>query len=48
MKQIIVLTAMVALGISIFKLIAGDGDDSIMHTMKDVWEEEIAMRTSFP
>ncbi len=47
MKQIIVLTAMVALGLALFNMIAGDGD-SVKSHMKDVFETEIEMRTNYP
>jgi hypothetical protein len=40
--------AMIALGMSIFWMIAGSEEGSIMNTMKGVWEGEIILRTSSP
>lgn len=48
MKQIIVMTAMIVLGIAIFSLIAGEDDSSIINVVKGVWEQEIQMRTNAP
>ena len=48
MKQFIVLLAMIALGMAIFYLIAGEQDSSIMSNLGDVWAEEIEMRRSLP
>ena len=48
MKQIIIMGAMIALGLAIFSLVAGDGEGSIISTLQDVWEGEIFLRTSFP
>ncbi|HPO04273.1 MAG TPA: hypothetical protein PLV37_01995 [Bacillota bacterium] len=48
MKQIIVMVAMIALGIAIFKLVAGGDDGSIIGMMKGIWEQEIEMRTGSP
>ncbi|NLY70930.1 MAG: hypothetical protein GX076_04525 [Clostridiales bacterium] len=48
MKQLIVMLVMVVLGIAIFNLIAGDEGHSILNVMKDVWEEEIQIRTNYP
>ena len=47
-KQIIIMTAMITLGIAIFRLIAGGDDGSIMSVMKGVWEQEIVLRTGSP
>ncbi|MGI6732836.1 MAG: hypothetical protein ACOX4J_01490 [Anaerovoracaceae bacterium] len=48
MKQIIILSAMIALGIVLFRLISGTDDGSILGVMKGVWEQEIEMRTGLP
>ncbi|HPX71005.1 MAG TPA: hypothetical protein PL035_02485 [Bacillota bacterium] len=44
MKQLIVLTAMILLGIFIFQLIAGRQDGSVFNEVKNVWEMEIEAR----
>jgi hypothetical protein len=48
LKQIIVMGATIALGIAIFRLIAGSDEDSVMSLMKIFWEKEILIRTEFP
>jgi hypothetical protein len=48
MKQLIVMAATVALGIVLFQLFAGDTDDSILSVLKNVWEQEIAIRSGHP
>ncbi len=48
MKQIIIMAAMIALGIAIFRLIAGGDDGSILGVMKGVWEQEIEMWADSP
>ncbi|MGI6728144.1 MAG: hypothetical protein ACOX4P_06245 [Anaerovoracaceae bacterium] len=48
MKQLIVMIAMVVLGISIFNLIAGGDEGSIVSVVKGVWGQEIEMRTGSP
>lgn len=47
-KQIIIMAAMIALGIAIFRLIAGGDDSSVLSVMKGVWEQEIEMWTNSP
>lgn len=47
MKQFIVLCAMIALGVFLFRLIAV-GNDSLYGAVKTVWEGEIAARSVFP
>lgn len=44
MKQIIIMTAMVTLGILIFQMVAGDGKDSMKESVKTVWKKEIVER----
>ncbi len=48
MKQIIIMGAMIALGMTIFCLIIGSEDGTILNTLKGVWEGEIIIRTSSP
>ncbi|MBQ3921442.1 MAG: hypothetical protein II689_04300 [Firmicutes bacterium] len=45
MKQLIVLTATVMLGIFLFTLIAGSQDGSIYSALRGVWVREAASRT---
>lgn len=48
MKQFIVLCSTVLLGIAIFYLIMGDSNDSVINTVKDVWQSELQMKTKTP
>ena len=48
MKQMIIMTAMVALGIFIYQLIAGKGDGGIAGALADLWRHEIEIRTYTP
>lgn len=48
MKQFIVLCSTVLLGIAIFHLIMGDSNDSVINTVKDVWQSELQMKTKTP
>jgi len=48
MKQMIVMLAMVVLGIFLYNLIAGKGDDSIAGALSDLWRYEIETRTYVP
>jgi len=45
MKELIILIASVMLGLCLFSLIAGDGDNSIYSAVKGVWNTEIQART---
>ena len=45
MKELIVLVASIMLGLFLFNLIAGEGDDSMYSVVKDVWNREIRVRT---
>ena len=45
MKQMIVLTAMIMLGVILFGLIAGPEEGSTYSVVKGVWESEIDART---
>jgi hypothetical protein len=48
MKQFIILVAMLALGLAIYNMIAGPGEDSILSAMRGVWADEIDLRTREP
>lgn len=48
MKQLIVLMAMIVLGIAIFNLIAGNGEGSLLSSVKSVWSQELRERTRLP
>ncbi|MDD3350076.1 MAG: hypothetical protein PHC40_04370 [Eubacteriales bacterium] len=48
MKQFIVLSAMVALGIFVFQLIAGPDESSIVNLLGSAWSHEILLRTATP
>ena len=45
MKQLIVMTSMVMLGVFLFTLIAGPQDGSIYSSVREVWVREAASRT---
>ena len=44
MKEMIIMMAMVILGIFIFNLIAGSGDDSVLNVLADFFRREIEAR----
>ena len=46
MKQLIVMTSMVMLGVILFTLIAGPQDGSVYSAVRDVWVQEAASRTA--
>jgi hypothetical protein len=48
MKQFIVLVAMLALGLSIYSMVAGPDDDSMLSSVKGIWAGEIELRTREP
>ncbi|MBQ1524900.1 MAG: hypothetical protein IIZ55_07210 [Firmicutes bacterium] len=45
MKQLIIMTASVLLGIFLFGLIAGSGEDSVYSSVKRLWNREISVHT---
>ncbi len=45
MKQLIVMTASVLLGIFLFNLIAGGGDSSVYSSVKRLWAREIEVHS---
>ena len=48
MKQFIVLCGTVALGVFLFRLIAGPEDGSVLGVLEQVWRNEIALRSYTP
>ena len=48
MKQFIVLCSTILLGITIYNMIAGPGNDSVMSTVSEVWQQGIMVRTDSP
>jgi hypothetical protein len=48
MKQFIVLCSTIILGIAIYNMIVGPGDDSVISTVSDVWQQGIEIRTDKP
>ncbi len=44
MKQLIVMVAALALGLQLFAMIAGSGEDSVASTLRQVWVHEIEAR----
>ena len=45
MKQMIILTATIMLGVFLFGLIAGPDEGSIYSEVRNVWQREISART---
>ena len=45
MKQLIILTASVLLGIFLFNMIAGSSDDSMYSAAKRLWQQEAQLHT---
>ena len=48
MKQFIVLCSTIMLGMAIYNMIMGPGDDSVMSTVSEVWQQGIQVRTNTP
>lgn len=48
MKQFIVLCSTIVLGIAIYNMIMGPGNDSVISTVSQIWEQGIQVRTSTP
>jgi len=44
MKQFIVLAAMTMLGVFIYNMIAGDGEDSLINLLEGLFRQEIKVR----
>ena len=44
MKEFIIMSAMIALGIFIFNMIAGSGDDSVLTALSNFFRSEIEAR----
>jgi len=47
MKQFIIMSAMIMLGVFIFNLIAGSGEDSLINVLAGLFRQEINARGSF-
>ena len=48
MKQYIVLMSLIALGVYIFEIIAGDGSDSIYSLLGELWQQGMEIRSYNP
>ena len=48
MKQFIVLCSTILLGIAIYNMIMGPGDNSVISSVSDVWKIGIQVRTDTP
>lgn len=48
MKQYVVLISMIMLGIYIFNMIAGTGEESIYSSLQHVWQQGVTIRTYSP
>ncbi len=48
MKQFIVLCSTIILGIAIYNMIMGLGDDSVVNTVSEVWQQGVLTRTNTP
>jgi hypothetical protein len=48
MKQYVVLSSLIVLGLFIFDIIAGNGEHSLANTLQQVWIEGIDARTYRP
>lgn len=47
MKQFIILVAMIGLGVFIYGIIAGPGEDSLESCLAKSWQESIQVRSDF-
>ncbi len=48
MKQYIVLISMIILGIYIFNILAGNGEDSVYSSLQGAWQQGVVIRTYTP
>lgn len=48
MKQMVVLGSMIALGLFLYGLIAGTGENSIIAGLEMAWEKNIETRSAYP
>lgn len=48
MKQFIVLCSTILLGMAIYNMITGPGEDSLINTVSEVWRQGIQVRTDTP
>ena len=44
MKQFLVLLSMVFLGLALYALIAGPGEESLYHALQSAWKGELLLR----
>ena len=47
MKQLIVLFSTIALGVFIYGLIAGEGDDTVMSALAEMWRSGLQSRSLY-
>jgi len=45
MKEFIIMSAMITLGVFIYNMIAGSGDDSILNALSNFFKSEIEARS---
>ena len=45
MKQLIILIASILLGVALFNMIAGDSPKSTKSVLKNVWQQEMQVKT---
>ncbi|MDO4482689.1 MAG: hypothetical protein Q4C14_08240 [Bacillota bacterium] len=48
MKQLIVLFAMIILGVSIYGMIMTDNGTSVYSSVKEVWNKQIEIQSTYP
>ncbi|MBN7772061.1 hypothetical protein [Clostridium aminobutyricum] len=48
MKQYVVLSSLIVLGLFIYNIIAGNDGDSILHSLQQVWTLNLDVRTYSP
>ena len=48
MKQFIVFLALTMLGVALYQMIAGTGEESVYSMVKAVWQQEIATNRAYP
>ena len=46
MKQYMVMVSLIALGVFIFRLVVGPGDDSVLNAIGDIFRSEIDRMSS--
>ncbi len=48
MKQLIVLCGMILLGVCLYRMILGPGEDSLLRHLMQFWADSLASRTRTP